>query len=154
MFSITVHIICDWFSNISLQKIMHFLQPVISKTIGIKMLKSIFSKSHSQRKHLRSNTQIVIFQKVILILVLNYSWKCAPYTDTKNSFYTQCHLFPVLWECITNVLRSYLRKTKTALQGYPAGYYNKNKKQNKTKQNKTKQNKNKNKLNNKQNKHK
>ena len=40
-------------------------------------------------------------------LVSNKSWKCATYNDTKNSFHPKCHLCPVLWECLTNVLVMY-----------------------------------------------
>ena len=31
-----------------------------------------------------------------LMLVSNLSWKCAPYSDTRNSVSPKCHLFPIL----------------------------------------------------------
>ena len=58
------HVIFDSFSNIIPQKIMHFLQPVISKTIGIGNFKGRFLKSGLQRNHLWPYKQMVISQKV------------------------------------------------------------------------------------------
>ena len=51
-----LHVISDWFSNIFLQKIWHFLQPVKSKTIGTGNFEGWFLKSHLQRNCLQSYT--------------------------------------------------------------------------------------------------
>ena len=66
-----LQVISDWFSNIFPQKIQHFLQPVISKTILLGNFKSQFLKL----TRLLSYTQMVIKSKsrsrMNLILVSN-----------------------------------------------------------------------------------
>ena len=58
MFSITyLHVISDWFLN-TCHKILHFLQPVKSKTIGIGNFKDIFLK-------------ITLPEKLLMVLFTN-----------------------------------------------------------------------------------
>ena len=106
-----LHATFDWFSNIFPQKILHFLQPVISKPIGIENFKGQFLKITLLEKPLTvwyTNGHISKRRSSMnLILVSNLSWKYAPYNDTKNSFYPKCHLFSVLWECITYIMYIY-----------------------------------------------
>ena len=48
-----LHVISDWFLNTFPQKILHFLQPVISKTIGMGNLKGRFLKMIIPEKPLK-----------------------------------------------------------------------------------------------------
>ena len=92
-----LHIISNWFSNIFLQKILHFLQPVKSKTIGIGNSKGQFIRITLPEKLLKvlcTNDHISKSRRSMnLILVSNWSWKCTSYNDTTISFYSKRHLF-------------------------------------------------------------
>ena len=82
---------------------MHFLQPVISKTIR-KFLK-ITLQENLLVTVLFANGHISESRSII------WTWfwyqikavQCSPYNDTKYSFYPKCHLFPVLWKHITHI---------------------------------------------------
>ena len=104
-----LHVISNLFSDIFPRKILHSLQSVKSKTIGIG--KRAISQNHTTREtayglihkydHNLKKKEEYEFDDFGINLKLK---KCAPYNDTKNSFYPKCHLFPVLWECLTFVM--------------------------------------------------
>ena len=81
-------------------KILHFLQPVKSKTIGIDLKDQFSEKPISV---LYTNVHISKCRKSMNLILVSIilKWKCATYNDSKNSFYPRCHLFPVLWEYLT-----------------------------------------------------
>ena len=107
-----LHIISDWFSNFLPLKFLHFLQLVMSKTIGIGNFKGRFLKIMTPPEKLLTvlvtSGHISKSRSMKLILVSNESWKCAPYNDTKSKIYLKCHLFPVLWEYITHIYKDIL----------------------------------------------
>ena len=61
-------------------------------------------KANSQ-KHTFRETAYGLIRKMDIPQEIGevWAWFCASYNDTKNSFYTKCHLLPVLWECITYI---------------------------------------------------
>ena len=89
-----LHVISDWFSDTFPPKILHFCSLSDSK-----LQETNFKRLISQNQIFRKTVY-----KVLSTNSMNFgSQKCAPHNDTKNSFYLEYHLFPVLMECLTNV---------------------------------------------------
>ena len=101
-----LHVISDRFSNILPQKIMHFLQPVISKSIGIQNFKGWFLKITLSEKSLMvlyTNGHISTVGGVWTLFWYQIKAESLLLTMISKTHFTQSTTFSCFWGSVSHI---------------------------------------------------